>query len=227
MPDENYQTRFELKPGKWVFVQTKQSALDGKVIVEELLKKWQPATHYYHFGKRGGHLGALRAHSVCKFRASLDLKNFFSSVSRNKVSKSLKSIGFNQKDSFDIARRSCVEFGGKRFIPFGFIQSMALATLVIDRSRLGKTLDNLRSNGTFVSMYVDDLLISSNSETELSDIYEMLAREVLCAGFELAKEKCILPTESLDVFNCRVGEGTLSVTEKKNGGIPRSAFICE
>lgn len=212
---ENYKTRFELKPGKWVFVKIKSSASDGKIIVNELLKKWKPARHYYHFGKRGGHLGALRAHSVCNYRASLDLKNFFPSVSRNKVSKSLKSVGFNQKDAFEIAKRSCVDFEGRRFVPFGFTQSMALATLAIDRSRLGKALDTLRLNGTYISMYVDDLLISSNSKAELFDIYEMLKEEVLAAGFELAKEKCISPTANLDVFNCRIGEGTLAITENR------------
>jgi hypothetical protein len=212
---ENYKYRFEIKPGKWVFVPTSQSEIDGKDITTKVLKKWSPPQHFYHFGKRGGHLGALRAHSISKYRASLDLKDFFGSVSRNKVSKSLRKVGFDQKTAFDISRVSCVSYEGRRFLPFGFTQSMVLATLAIDQSRLGDCLNRIRSTGGFVSMFVDDLIISGDSFEELEDTYDVLSSEIPSAGFVLSESKCIRPTGDLEVFNCKVGEGTLSITDDR------------
>jgi hypothetical protein len=86
-------------------------------------------------------------------------------------------------------------------LPFGFIQSPLIASICLHKSALGSRLRGLQKEGLTVSIYVDDLILSSN------DLH--LAHEALTAvkhgaersGFRLNPDKEEGPAEKITAFN--------------------------
>lgn len=203
----NYEYKFELRPQKFIFVPNLQTKTNGKKIIKELTAIWHPADYFYHIGKRGGHVAAMRPHVGNQFKASLDLTNFFTSVSRTKVIRSLKKAGVSSSRSFDIAFDSCVEFRGRKFVPYGFPQSMLLATLAIEKSALGAMIQRQKANGIFITMYVDDILLSHSDKATLTDAYEALISSANQASFTISDGKSSSPDQDVEAFNCHIEKG--------------------
>lgn len=211
----SYKHFVEFRPGKFIFVPTEEAKRLGGDIVSDLKKLWGPKEYFYHFGKRGGHVAAMRPHINNVYKASIDLKNFFTTVSRTKVARSLRSIGYSRKQAFSVATDSCVKFRGKKFVPYGFVQSMALATLVIEKSAVGVEIEKLRRSGIFISVFVDDILLSSNDAVGLQNAYEALFDKIAASGFEVSKLKCSAPSNHVDAFNCRIENGALEIDDDR------------
>jgi hypothetical protein len=215
MTERNYEFRFELKPGKFIYVPTEESIKQGKKIVKDLLKNWQPAEYFYHFGKRGGHVASMRPHVPQTFKASIDLKGFFSSVTRTKVQRVLKGIGYSNRYALDLAEKSCVERGGRKFLPYGFVQSMALATLVVEKSNLGRKISELRSNGVRITMYVDDILLSCRDEAGLIEAYSSLIDAISRANLTPSADKSSHPARVVEAFNCTISAASIKLTNDR------------
>ena len=209
--ERNYESRFEFKPGKLIYVPTNKSTIQGKKIVKDLLKLWTPADYFYHFGKRGGHVAAMRPHLSQAFKASIDLKEFFTSVTRTKVQRALMKVGYSNSYALDLASDSCVEHGGRKFLPYGFVQSMALATLVVEKSYLGGAITDLRKAGIRVSMYVDDIILSCGDETLLQDAYKTLINAIESSNLKPSPNKSSPPTTAVDAFNCTIFESDIKI----------------
>lgn len=212
---QNYEYRFELKPRKYVYIPTPESRRRGRKIVRDLLDRWVPEGYFYHFGKRGGHIAALRPHVDKKFKASVDLSNFFTSVSRTKVHRSLLQCRYANRHALDIATESCVEASGRKFLPYGFVQSMALATLAVEKSNVGKEISRLRSRGIVITMYVDDIILSSDDCDELTSAYQRIRTAISASNLELAEHKSSEPSDQVEAFNCLIGHGKLEVIESR------------
>ena len=200
----NYEYRFELRPGKVVYVPTDECKRNGLRIVNEVLKKWSPSTAIYHLGKNGGHVAAMRPHLRKTYHASADLTNFFGSVSRTRVHRALMKIGFRNRAALDIASDSCVEVGGAKFLPYGFPQSMVLATLVFEKSALGGVIHALRASGCVVTVYVDDILLSADTLDALQKAYDRVLDGISRSGFEASAKKSEEPGMEINSFNCRI-----------------------
>jgi hypothetical protein len=84
-----WSSKFELKPGKWVFVPTAQAVLEGKKIKREIEKCWKPPSYYFHL-KSGGHVEALRMHRAHENFLRIDIRDFFGSINRTRVTRCLK-----------------------------------------------------------------------------------------------------------------------------------------
>jgi hypothetical protein len=93
---------------------------------------------------------------------TLDISGFFDCITRSKIYRALRSIGIDHREAWDIARGSTVEKTPRKgdfSLPYGFIQSPALASLALDRSALGCRMKVLaRSNQTRLSCYAAELL---------------------------------------------------------------------
>jgi hypothetical protein len=211
----NYKYRFELRPGKHVYVPTPEAIAYGEAIVADVRKHWQPANYFYHFGKMGGHVAAMRPHVSRRYKASIDLKNFFGNVTRSKVSRSLVSIGKPSKEAFSIATESCVVDGQSKFLPYGFVQSMALATLAVENSSLGRCIANCRASGLIVTMYVDDILMSSDDLKIISSAYEDIIASIESSNFSVSASKCSPPSSSVEAFNCIIQKGKIEVSDPR------------
>lgn len=212
---KNYEFRFELKPSKFIYVPTKEATVAGKKIVNDLLQKWTPADYFYHFGKRGGHVAAMQLHSYQSFKASIDLKGFFNSVTRSKVQRALKSIGYSNRTAFEIASMSCVQAKNRKFLPYGFVQSMALATLAVEKSQLGTVLKTLRNNGVKVSVYVDDIVFSANEKALVDNAFHALVTAVEASNLTCSPEKSASAAESVNAFNCIIFNKVIEINDPR------------
>ncbi|WP_296640777.1 reverse transcriptase domain-containing protein [Roseinatronobacter sp.] len=209
----NYDLKFEYRPGKWIFIPNKATSVYGKKLIKDLENIWVPDRIFCHLGKQGGHLAAIRPHQRNEYKASIDLRGFFPSTTRSKVVRGLHSIGYKNKDAFQIAERSCIAFQSAKHLPYGFVQSMHLATLALEASHLGKTLKAIRDSGHCLTMYVDDILISGSDFYTLQQDYERIVQAAAVSKYPLAEEKCSGPSAAISAFNIEQDHSEMRITE--------------
>ena len=201
---ENYTHSFYLG-GKPVFAPTRL----GRLIGNDVKKKVEAAytfERFFHHRIPGGHVAALHSHRQNRFFCKLDIENFFYSIGRNRVTKSLRASGIPRASHY--AKWSSVKnpYSDPSYsLPYGFVQSPILATLVLARSSLGDTLRRI-STRVQVSVYVDDISMSSNEFEVLANCFNQLREGCTTAGFQCSVEKTIAPTDMLQIFNCSLKE---------------------
>lgn len=166
----NYEYKYR-RNGKPVFAPNDRGRRIGNDIKRQLNRTVHFDDFYYHF-QRGGHVAALHAHREHAFFARLDLERYFYSISKSRVQRALSDSGILRARHY--AKWSCVRnpFDDPRYsLPYGFVQSPILATLVMMRSGVG---DLLRTIGpdVAVSVYMDDISLSSDDEDRLRQTFE-------------------------------------------------------
>ncbi|HEV2079228.1 MAG TPA: reverse transcriptase domain-containing protein [Allosphingosinicella sp.] len=135
-----YMDHFTLKPGTRVYVPTAEGKDRGTEIKKAAESRWHRPSHYFHL-RAGGHIAAAREHHAAPWVASLDLQRFFDHISRSRVHRAMKKLGFSKDEAWEIACDSVVDKHPprRRFsIPFGFVQSPILASVVLSKSALGR-----------------------------------------------------------------------------------------
>ena len=108
-----------------------------------------------------------------------------------------------------------MEAEGRKFLPYGFTQSMALATLAIEKGALGAELVKQRASGIVTTMYVDDILISSDSAADLGGAFDGLIAAIETANLSLSEEKSSKPNNSVEAFNCVISEKGIKITDQR------------
>lgn len=180
----NFIHRFELKRGKFVFVQDKLSAEQAYNYIRWCYSKWLPPAFMFHLNGKG-HIGAITLHSGNSYFLKFDLKNFFYNVTRAKIIRSLKKIGFKYDLALKVAQESTVADKGRYFLPFGFCQSQLLASICLDKSEIGSCIRRLRKEGIYISVFVDDIIISSSSYTDLFKAENEFISAAKLSGFPI------------------------------------------
>ncbi|WBA81981.1 reverse transcriptase domain-containing protein [Endozoicomonas sp. GU-1] len=211
-------SKFELKPGVWVFVPSKESVNVGRSIKDVLEGCWFAPGYYYHL-KKGGHVKALKSHTSGKFFIHLDLKRFFYAINRSRITRSLKEyLGYEK--AREIAIASTVPAPDSQelayILPFGFVQSPILASVCLRHSKLGTVLHRLsKAKGTEVSVYVDDIVISTQSletaEAALTQVKEAAER----SRFPLNTDKEEGPAEKVTAFNIELSHSSLVLSDQR------------
>lgn len=198
----NYEYSFEVRPGKPVFIQRQDSFKQGRLLTKAIEDKYQPCELFFHFRKRGGHVAAMKRHLGNEYFSRFDLEDFFGHVTRTKIVRALRNLGWSHKEAFSDAVDSVVVLDGKRVLPFGFHQSPLIATLVLEQSLLGQFLQQQAAHGLTVSVYMDDILVSANDQTHLADVSEKLMEIAVAAGFPVSLQKRAVALEEASIFNC-------------------------
>lgn len=213
-PFGNVAYTFNRPNGKPVYVPTPA----GRLIASQLLKKvkarFEPDPFYYHL-RDGGHVAALHVHRRQKYFARMDLENFFYSIPRNRIARALHDMGVPRGEFY--AKWSTVKspFAGPRYVlPYGFAQSPMLASLVLYRSPLGKFLRELPSK-VVVSVYVDDIAISSNNKRFLKRSYRKLRQKAIQSSFSINEQKTSGPGSAIELFNCYLAQLQTEVTDDR------------
>lgn len=199
---ENYSHSFSLK-GKPVFAPSELGRRIGEDIKERVERAYAFEDFYYHL-RDGGHVAGLHSHRQNRYFCKLDIENFFYSIARNRVVRSLRSISIPRSSHY--GKWSCVKnpFKDPSYtLPYGFVQSPILASLVLSKSALGIALRK-NSKHANVAVYVDDITLSSNDLATLQGCYEELLEAFDAAGLSPNTGKCVAPCEKLSVFNCNL-----------------------
>lgn len=214
---QKWDSRFELKPGSWVFVPTDESRQTGIDIKAALEGRWRPPKNYFHL-REGGHVAAVKSHVENKCFVHLDIQDFFGSINRTRVTRCLKDR-FGYAQAREIANQSTVvhpEREGRQFIlPFGFVQSPLIASICLYQSALGACLKRLGGRGITVSVYVDDILISGPDESHLLPALEQIKQAAERAGFSLNASKEEGPSASISAFNIELSHQSLAIAPER------------
>jgi hypothetical protein len=200
--------------GKPVFAPSPEGRRIGKELKAKLEAIYEPEPFFYHL-RDGGHVGALHAHRVKRYFARLDIENFFYTVGRNRVARVLRDLSVDRHEFY--ARWSSVKnpYGQPSYaLPYGFVQSPLLASIVLSRSAVGQVLREL-SEKVLVSVYVDDIAISGNNRRVLERSYNKLRRMLHASGFIVNENKSCTVTNQLGLFNCDLAHKRDEVTDAR------------
>ncbi|MFA8479136.1 reverse transcriptase domain-containing protein [Xanthomonas campestris pv. campestris] len=213
---KRWEHRFEVKPGRWVYVPTPIGKAAGEKIRSSVAKVWSRPKFYFHL-RKGGHVAALRRHLKNQYFFRCDLDDFFGRINQSRVTRSLKE-NFSYVDARKMASDSVVirPGTGKTMLPYGYVQSPILASFALDRSRVGRFLRKCESSeDVTVSVYMDDIVLSSNDEARLYVAAAELAQLATDAGLPLNAGKTIGPASTVTAFNVELSHGLLSVTKER------------
>lgn len=212
-----WSNKFQFKPGKWVFVPTVEMAKLGKEIKQAIEDCWEPPRYFYHL-RAGGHVRALRAHLGHSTFVRLDIHDFFGSINKNRITRCLKSK-FGHVKAREWANQSTVPDPAKPkrpMVPFGFIQSPIVASLCLDESALGSYLRTLSKNKKVaVSVYVDDIIVSSEDADALHVVLSGIQKAAERAGFTFSAEKTQGPAPAIKAFNVELTSGSMRIGDDR------------
>ncbi|PSW29617.1 hypothetical protein C9J19_05940 [Photobacterium phosphoreum] len=215
----SWSNRFEIKQDRWVYNPTIECRKQGRLIIKELNKQWTKPVYYYHL-RDGGHVAALNNHIKSNYFATLDLSNFFGSISRSRITRALKTI-IGYDDARKVAKLSTVKspenYQYSHYLPYGFVQSPLLASICLFDSSLGKLLDTIYKKNTEVnvSVYMDDIVISSKNKTKLSRVYEEIKLAAYKSKFDLNDNKTCPVSTQTKAFNIIISTGEMSIENKR------------
>lgn len=101
-------------------------------------------------------------------------------------------------------------------LPYGFVQSPILASLALDRSKLGAYLRRANANPALdVSLYMDDIVISSDDEKLLAGVAGELETASVAASFPLSTSKRQGPASRVSAFNIEIAHRSMLVTSAR------------
>ncbi|MDR6936005.1 reverse transcriptase domain-containing protein [Luteibacter sp. 3190] len=213
---QKWRDRFEVKPGRWVFVPTRESADRGIQIKALIGGQWKAPNFFYHL-RHGGHVAAVRAHVENRYFFRADIDDFFGRVGRSRITRCLKTW-FSFADAREMADISVVRHPvhGSHILPYGFVQSPILASVALDMSRLGACLRSLAKHKPLkVSVYVDDIIISSNDLELLNTAADAVLRRGEQALFPIGALKREGPCEAITAFNIELAQHSLNISEQR------------
>lgn len=200
------------RKGKPVYAPSDLGRRIGKDIKARIESAVQFDDFYFHL-KAGGHVAAIHLHRPNRYFARVDIENFFYCIGRNRVVRCLKEVGIERPDHY--ARWSCVKnpYGTPSYaLPYGFVQSPIVATLLLMRSALGEYLKQASTSLT-VSVYMDDISLSSNDLDALRSGFDKLLETMADAQFPVNNAKVRVPGESMDIFNCDLAQHMTVVSQ--------------
>ena len=207
-------SKFEIKSGSWIFVPSEDSIASGKQIKSAIEEHWTPPVNYYHL-RNGGHVAAMKAHCENTCFIHLDIKNFFGSINKSRVTRCLKKT-FGYAEARRIAIESTVKHPQanpvKFILPFGFVQSPIIASLCLFKSSLGQHLNKLPfTNEVVVSVYMDDIIISMKNEKLANGILNGIKCKALKSKFQMNEIKEEGPAKQITAFNINLSHKHIEI----------------
>lgn len=216
---QRWSSKFQIKPGSWVFVPTDEAVKYGNFIKASIEARWSPPNYYYHL-RDGGHVKALSSHLEHEFYIHLDISNFFGCINKTRATRSLKRYW-----SYDAAREMASQStvrdpnslkNARYILPFGFVQSPIIASLCLRNSKLGSYLAKINKTAEVtVSVYMDDIIISSNDAQQMAVILANIKPISELSKFPLNPKKEEGPSGVITAFNIKLSKGVLRLTNER------------
>ena len=209
----NFRFRY-LRKGKPVFVPSTIGRRIGKEIKGEVERAYDFDPMYSHLNA-GGHVGALHEHRENTLFARIDLSRFFYSISRRRIKSALDRVGVGKADFYSKWSTVRNPYEDPRYaLPYGFVQSPILASLVLATSALGKHLSSLPSE-VHPTVYVDDITLSSQDSQALTEAFDATLAVIQADGFTVSDSKVRPPSSEIDIFNCDLSQGKTVVRDER------------
>jgi hypothetical protein len=212
---ENYEYKYRSR-GKWIYKPKPGCDRRGQQVIDFIERRVVFPEYFYHF-RSGGHVAALHQHLKNKFFFKIDIQNFFYSIARNRVHRALASRGMRGAPTFAVwsTVRSPYPTGPKFVLPIGFRQSPHIASLVLMHSPVVAAIEAEMAKGVQISVYLDDIVGSSENEETLRAAYESIKTACIAANLTPNPEKLVEPQSELIVFNCDLTNGSAEVTDER------------
>lgn len=188
----------------------------GAKIKKQVEGVWTAPDYFFHL-RAGGHVRALQVHMRQTSFLHLDIQDFFGCVNRSRVTRCL-APQFGYRNARQMANDSTVRHPvdlGKFMLPYGFVQSPLLASLAFAQSKLGSCLSKLRGEGYCVSVYVDDIIISAESDNALHACLPEIQSAAESAKFLLNPTKQQGPGPMVAAFNIELSRGSLRLQSER------------
>ena len=223
--------KFKIKQDCWVFVPDEETIQRGNDIKCKIESHWQ-APYYYAHLNAGGHVAAIKSHLSSTLFIRADIHQFFNQINRSRVTRNLKNIFGSYKVARQIANESVVRLPNikdKKFIlPFGFVQSAIIASVCLRNSALGGYLEQLLKEGFIVSVYMDDIIISTCQSMKEAEIARSRLIEIANKSeLPLNPHKTMGPAEEITVFNIKLMHGNMEIADDRLADFKKSIFESE
>lgn len=209
----NYAYSYKRK-GKPVFAPNSIGRRIGREVKKEVEANYRFDPIYYHL-RKGGHVAAMHYHRDSAYFSKIDIANFFYSISRRRVQSALDRIGIGNARFYAKWSTVANPFSAPSYaLPYGFVQSPILASLVVATADLGVHLNSL-PNGVKVAVYVDDISLSSDDPNLLKEAFDATLAALEADGFSASINKSRPPALAVDIFNCDLSHERASVQDSR------------
>lgn len=199
---ENYKYKYRSR-GKIIFVPNERCERRGKRMLKFFSKRVDFPEYFYHY-RSGGHVAAIHAHIDNSLFFKIDIKNFYNSIARMRVTRALRAWGYPGAGTF--SKWSCVanpiNAAPRHVLPIGFVQSPLLASLVLMKSDVSGAMERAIANGVVISVYLDDFIGSHDDMATLTHAYTDIRETCVAAGLLPNPTKLVPPSVAITAFNC-------------------------
>lgn len=223
-----WKDRFEVKPGRWVYIPTQETLEKGRQIKALVASEFHAPPFYYHLHE-GGHVAAIQSHIDDRYFLNVDIENFFGVINRSRITRSLKKR-FPYAQAREITVRSTVRVTNEgRYeyhLPYGYPQSTMLASICLVDSALGRYLNSL-SNQCNVSVYVDDVIISGNDPGELQQVSDTLVEKSEVSRLFFGRKKAPQISETITAFNIELSQHRTKITHQRYSQLLQQALLAD
>lgn len=138
-------------------------------------------------------------------------------MTKNKIIRCLVKAGLPFTEANDLAAISVVKFQNSFILPYGFVQSSLLSTMALKYSRIGKAL-NEAPNDISISVYVDDILISTKGSVETLKHYsEKVCLAAAESNFPINIDKSEIAKSKVTIFNIDLSKNIKAINDKRLG----------
>lgn len=211
---KNYEYSYRNAKGKPVFAPSAEGREIGQKVKELVTESVDFDSIYFHL-RSGAHVAALHAHRDNAWFSRIDLKNYFYSISRNRINRELRDIGIRHHERFSKWSTVKNPYETPSYsLPYGFVQSPILATLAFQKSAVGTLLRDMPEEVT-VSVYLDDIGLSSSSPDVLQKAHHATLRAVEESNFVVNLDKTAEPAKGMVLFNCDLAHANANVRAER------------
>lgn len=210
--------KFEVKEDRWVYIPSAETLALGRKIHDYIKQKWNHPLYMFHL-RDGGHVAAARYHLNKKYFCLIDITDFFGATSQSRITRELGRLIPYDK-AREIAKLSTVKNlnknGLKHVIPYGYPQSPILASFCFHHSFCGGVIKSINKSGSvLVTIYMDDIILSSNDMSLLSDSFDNVVQALNRSCYSVNENKTQFPSNSVNVFNLDLSHNSLRITPKR------------
>lgn len=184
---QKYYRRFQIKKGQGKReIQAPKVALKiiQKWLAFHLQNVWKTDAHVYGFVRGRSHIDAARKHLTAQWVYSIDIENFFPSITQEVVEKSLHKVGYSSTDSVQLISAICCLEG---HLVQGSPSSPVISNIVLNDIDL-QLIKISESSDVVYTRYADDIVFSGKVQVD-GQVLDEVKATILKSGWAISERK--------------------------------------